>query len=389
MVLGNPLPPLHSRAPSSIRFPAMTLAEDDDSASPSSVAFKALLLGVAIGYGTNFPVGRMMNGALPASATTSGRFALAAVGLAPFVPRLHRDLVLPALLTGLCDAIGYCAQSVALTDSPAAKVSLLGALTVVVVPCLEAAFDGRRLGFWSAPQTWMAAVLTMAGVGCLELGGSTEALQGAPATSDAWAVLQALGFGSSFYLIGRMLNGEPDSDDPSSSAEQVLPLTAVNIATVALFSAVWAVVDGCGVWPLAESPTAGWLLDETSRASYAMPGVLLGPLGAAVCWCGFVTTALVRVGESTGLQRVRQSDAAVIIATEPLWAAVFGLVLLGEDLGPSSVLGGALVVAACMISSAKPEAVRSLLPSWLPSPSRELRRTERGVKDAESHGDSD
>ena len=28
-----------------------------------------------------------------------------------------------------------------------------------------------------------------------------------------------------------------------------------------------------------------------------MPGVLLGPLGAAVCWCGFVTTALVRVGD--------------------------------------------------------------------------------------------
>ena len=44
--------------------------------------------------------------------------------------------------------------------------------------------------------------LDVAGVGRLELGGSTEALQGAPATSDAWAVLQALGFGSSFYRSG-------------------------------------------------------------------------------------------------------------------------------------------------------------------------------------------
>ena len=80
--------------------------------SSHSLPFKALLLAVAVGYGTNFPVGRIMNGQLPAAATTSGRFALAALVLSPFIPRLDRALVVPALLTGLFDAFGYCAQSV-------------------------------------------------------------------------------------------------------------------------------------------------------------------------------------------------------------------------------------------------------------------------------------
>ena len=99
--------------------------------SGSDLPYKALLLAVAVGYGTNFPVGRLMNEALPAAATTSGRFTLAALALSPFIPRLDKRLILPAVGTGVCDAIGYCAQSLALVDTPAAKVSFLGTLTVV------------------------------------------------------------------------------------------------------------------------------------------------------------------------------------------------------------------------------------------------------------------
>ena len=74
--------------------------------------------------------------------------------LSPFIPRLDRRLIVPAVVTGLCDGVGYSAQSLALCDTPAAKVSFLGALTVVVVPCLSAALDGKRLGIASAPQVY-------------------------------------------------------------------------------------------------------------------------------------------------------------------------------------------------------------------------------------------
>lgn len=333
------------------------LSNINESASFSDVPFKALLLAVAVGYGTNFPVGRMMNEALPAAATTSGRFTLAAIALSPFIPRLDKRLIVPALLTGVCDAVGYCAQSLALVDTPAAKVSFLGALTVVWVPCLSFLFkDGKRLGLASAPQVWLAALLTLIGIGFLELGGASLQEVLAIAPGDAWSVVQAIGFGTSFYLIGALI-GDADSD-----GSQVLPLTAVNLATVAAFAAVWAIADGYSLGPLAASPSAGWMLDESTRAASTLPGVIVTPIGAAFVWTGLVSTALVRVAETYGLSRVAQADAAVIIATEPLWASVFGLLLLNEGLGLTDAIGGALVICACLVSSTDPEAVRTVLP---------------------------
>ena len=89
------------------------------------------------------------------------------------------------------------------------------------------------------------------------------------------SMLQALGFGTSFYLIGRLI-----SDGDGSGADQILPVTAVNIAMVAAFSGVWALLDGCGIGPLAASASAGWLLDEPSREAFALPGALFGDNGA-------------------------------------------------------------------------------------------------------------
>jgi drug/metabolite transporter (DMT)-like permease len=332
---------------------------------------RGLLLLVAIGYGTNFPVGRVMNDALPAAASTSGRFALAALAMSPFVPKLSPSLIGPALFCGLFDAIGYCTQSLALVDVPAAKVSFLGALTVLWVPVLSAIVDGRQLGFVRAPQVWIAALLVLAGVGCLELR-SLDSL-GSIGIGDGWAVLQALAFGTSLYLIERMLADQADTSvndsdnatnadvDVDVAANQVLPITAVNIAVVAAFSAVWACLDGFALGPFSASPTGGWLADEASRSAFALPGVLFGPVGLAFVWTGLATTALVRVGETSSLDRLPASDASVIIASEPLWAAVFGALLLGESLATLDLLGGALVCSACLVSAADPAVVRRVL----------------------------
>ena len=45
------------------------------------------------------------------------------------------------LLCGCFTALGYVTQSLALTDTPAATVAFLGAVTVIVCPALSVAFD--------------------------------------------------------------------------------------------------------------------------------------------------------------------------------------------------------------------------------------------------------
>ena len=103
---------------------------------PATLSFeylwpRILLLGCSVLYGTNFPLGRIMNEGLPASASTSARMLLAALALSPFLRNLAPELRWSALLCSCFTALGYVTQSLALVDTPAATVAFLGALTVI------------------------------------------------------------------------------------------------------------------------------------------------------------------------------------------------------------------------------------------------------------------
>jgi len=319
---------------------------------------RALLLGCSLLYGTNFPLGRIMNEALPASATTSGRMLLAFAVLSPFLLNLKPQLGRTAVVGGSFCALGYLSQSIALVDTPAATVAFLGALVVIITPLVSLVVDKAKLSWREAPQTWIAAVLCLMGVAALELGG--DGGLGDVGAGDFWAAMQAVGFGVGFFFTEKLMAKEPD---------QALPLTAVQVGMTAFWGSVWALLDGTGVLGDFGGDQGAWLLNEATRAQYAVPGVFLSGLGedevlrtvaVAAVWTGIVTTAINRVGETTGLGKVSSSEASVLLATEPLWAAVFAGLFLGEEMGPQAILGGALIVAACLTTSLKPQTLQNL-----------------------------
>lgn len=334
--------------------------EVENEISPLSFEYlwpRALLLGCSLLYGTNFPLGRIMNDALPASATTSGRMLLAFAVLSPFLLNLKPHLGKTAVVGGSFCALGYLSQSVALVDTPAATVAFLGALVVVITPLVSLVVDKAKLGWKDAPQTWIAAALCLAGVAALELGG--DGGLGDVGAGDFWAVMQAVGFGVGFFFTEKLMAKEPD---------QALPLTAVQVGMTAFWGSVWALLDGIGALGNFGGNDGAWLLEETTRAQYAVPGVFLAGFGEdevlrtvaiAAIWTGVVTTAVNRVGETTGLGKVSSSEASVLLATEPLWAAVFAGLFLGEEMGPQAIFGGALIVAACLTTSLKPQTLRN------------------------------
>ena len=314
---------------------------------------KALLLGSSVLYGTNFALGRLMNDALPAAASTSARFVLAGVALFPFLLRLAPNLRRDALICGCFTALGYVTQSLALVDTPAATVAFLGALTVVVCPTCAFLVEKRTdLGFRDAPQVWVAAILALVGVGFLELPSVLAGGGDLLSAGDALSVLQAVGFGTSFYLTERMMQKEPT---------QALSITAAQVSVTAFISAVWAFCDGYGLGPF----DGGWLLDDTLRATHTIPGLFLDPslraVAAAAAWTGLVTTAANRVAETTALGQVTSSEASVLLATEPLWAAVFGALLINEALEPEDIAGGALICAACVTAAQDRDTMRRFL----------------------------
>jgi len=323
---------------------------------------RALLLVCSILYGANFPLGRIMNDALPASATTSTRMFLATLSLSPFLFKIDKKLAKTAMICGTFTALGYITQSVALIDTSAATVSFLGALVVIVCPALAYFIDKKKMGFADQPQTWIAAVLCIVGVGLLELGGdpnsSGEIVSGIDSIGwgDFLSVLQAVGFGTSFFITERMMAKEP---------KQALPITAFQCAMTALLSGVWALLDGTGAlggfFAFGQEHTA-WLLDESTRSTYTIPGLLFEPtmrtVAGAACFTAFITTAGNRVCETSALGKVTSNEASVLLATEPLWAALFASFLIGETLGVSDAIGGFLIVIACATTAIQPEWLR-------------------------------
>ena len=342
----------------------MTCIESSDAKDANVFSFeylwpRGLLLGCSLLYGMNFPLGRIMNDALPASATTSGRMLLAFAVLSPFLFQLKPHLGKEAVVGGSFCALGYLSQSIALVDTPAATVAFLGALVVIITPLVSLVVDKAKLGWKDAPQTWIAAVLCLTGVAALELGGGGGLFDGI-GIGDFWSAMQAVGFGVGFFFTEKLMAKEPD---------QALPLTAVQVGMTAFWGSVWALLDGTGMLGDFGGNSVAWLLEETTRAQYAVPGVFLSGLGEdevlrtvalAAIWTGIVTTAINRVGETTGLGKVSSSEASVLLATEPLWAAVFAGIFLGEEMGPNVIIGGALIVAACLMTSVKPQTLQNL-----------------------------
>lgn len=320
---------------------------------------RALLLTCSVLYGTNFPLGRLMNDALPASSATSSRLVLAALALSPFLLQLKPNLRGTAALCGTFTALGYISQSIALVDTPAATVSFLGALVVIVCPALAVLVDKKKMGFSDAPQTWIAAITCLVGVGVLELGGDGGFGIGEIGWGDFWSVLQAIGFGTSFFITERMMAKEPD---------QALAITAMQCAMSAAFAGIWAALDGFGVMDgllSFGSPHGAFLLDESVKSSFTLPGLFMNDafrnVALAAAFTGFITTAGNRVGETIALGKLSSSEASVLLATEPLWAAVFASFLINEQLSLWDGVGGALIVAACVATAIDPVWLREKL----------------------------
>lgn len=72
------------------------------------------------------------------------------------------------------------------------------------------------------------------------------------------------------------------------------------------------------------------------------------PLSA---WTGIVTTVIAIYLEGVALQTASATEAAITFASEPVWASLFAAWLLHERLNINSYVGGAIILAACLIGS--------------------------------------
>jgi len=133
-------------------------------------------------------------------------------------------------------------------------------------------------------------------------------------------------FGLSYIRLGKVSRNFKGS---------AVAISAAQVAVVGLCSLIWAAVQSGGL--------------DTMLASLA-PLWQQPPLLTSIAYTGLITTSLSIILQTQAFSKVKPTDASVIISSEPLFAAMLSVLLLGESLGQSNFLGGALIIAACILS---------------------------------------
>lgn len=208
---------------------------------------------------------------------------------------------------------GYVLQTVGLKYTTASKAGFITGLSVVMVPFLS------KLILKNPPRraALVGAALAALGLGSMTIEpGSSLVLQ----VGDVLVLLCALGFALHIVFVGRYA---PVMDVPL--------LVLVQVATTAVIGLAYTAVTGQlgPVFKASEMGLKSWL-----------SVLYLGAFATAGAF--FVQNAAQRITSPTRV--------AIILATEPVFSAIFAWLWLGESLGHKGLVGAFLILIGMLIA---------------------------------------
>ncbi len=288
------------------------------------------LVAITLVWGTSFVVVKNALDTIPVSLLLALRFSLAA---ACFVwVRFDRRAVVPALILGSLGFVGFATQTIGIDLSTASKAAFITGLSVILTPLVAALWFRRPV----RTRAYVAAVIAVVGLALLTLG---DAGWAGVNVGDAWLLLTALAYAVYIVYLGEV-----------AGRTGAFVLAGLQLLPMALMAWVWA-------WP--------------ERA--LLPTVPLATYGA-IAYLAILSTAVVSVLQTYAQRVVPAALTALVFVLEPVFASVFAVWWLGERLGALGWLGGALVVAAMLVSEVRRlparhrPAARRLLPARRRSP---------------------
>ncbi len=280
----------------------------------SRTAADLLLLSVALIWGGTFVIVRDTVRILPPLFLIGGRFLLALIALLVIFPRNHQHwrensgpgLILAGILLG-----GFVLQTYGLRYTSASASGFITGLNVVLVALIAAATHGRRL----PARTLFSVILATLGLFALswQSGGWHFGL------GDLLTLGCAVFFALHIVATGYLAPGR----DP-------VVLTALQFAGVAFGSLVMHFMTGGG---LVVPRGPGWLA--------------LGYLGLAATGFAFLI-------QTTAQRHTPPVDTAIILSTEPLFAAAIAVLLGGEQMTAPLALGGLAIFTATLLAVLAP-----------------------------------
>lgn len=301
------------------RVSTVSLDEKDSDGRMFSGSLKGMLflnLGAAL-FGSNQVVIKATERNLSPGVLSAVRFLIAAVC---FSPSIAQGLQKPKLRSagfelGCWLFGGYTAQALGLVSTTAGRGAFTGTFTVLVVPLLVG-LSGRKI----SASTWIAAAVTLVGVGCLTTSGAD------PNIGDLWCIISAILFGIHKWR----------SEALTGQFEETTELVAVQIFFLALASLVYCIPQ---FWHTIQDGSWGHSLKQVQALPWP-----------ALAYMGLGTTALTLWLEMSSLKEVSSPLAALIYTAEPVWGSLFAYLFLEERWGALGWVGAALIIGSSLFS---------------------------------------
>jgi len=270
------------------------------------------LLGVTAAWGSTFFLIKDLLDRIPAADFLALRFGIAAVALAAVSPAAVRRMSSRArrhgLVLGGLYGVAQLLQTVGLGHTEASVSGFITGMYVVATPLLAGWLLRERI----PTPVWVAVGLATAGLAVLSLRGI--AIGTGEALTFAAAMLYAL------HIVGLGAWSRPSD---------AYGLSVLQMAVIAVVAALPTGYDGITV----PSRLDDW---------------------AAVLYMALVCGALALLAQTWAQAHLPATRAAIVMTTEPVFAAAFAVALGGESLTGRMLLGGGLVLAAMYLVELSP-----------------------------------
>ncbi len=272
----------------------------------------AALLAVTACWGSTFFLIHDLLRRVPTLDFLAVRFAIASVTLVLLAPkalgRLTRESRRQAVVLGCLYGVAQILQTSGLARTPASVSGFITGMYVVATPVFAALILRTRIGV----LTWVAVALAMAGLGVLTLSGLS------------------IGYGEALIFVSAMLYAlHIVGLGAWSDARQTLGMAIVQLIVIAVICLVCTAPDG-----LVLPDRVGDWVSVVYMAVFAGAGAMIGQTWAQA--------------------HLPATRAAIIMSTEPVFAALFAVLLGGESATVRMVFGGLLVLAAMLLAELAP-----------------------------------
>lgn len=215
----------------------------------------------------------------------------------------NKEIIKLGVITGILFFLGFAFQTLGQQLSSVPNTAFITTLNVLFVPLIARIFMHRQL----EKKVYVASVMALTGTAILSFS-DTLALH----LGDLYLLLCAL-----FFALQIIYN------EKCGQANDVLSITCIQLYTMGILSLICMPIAG-----QTTLPTQGW---------------------GSVFFLALFSSALASVFQLYGQAHVEPSKASLILSLESILATVFSILLLGQEVTASIVIGGSFMFASVIL----------------------------------------